>query len=424
MKRPPGPRHFLFSRISALMVLLIGLSRDPAFAAEIAWMRLLLPDSAPLTWRVGQAAPARPEGFPLEPSAVFSYTALRPGLNLDDPELDVRARRFQRTLEECGRFTRAAVYVVQAGPEGESRGVVAEVEPRGVPGFSGGAVYAGLELPLVGGRRAALNINAGANQNGVSYRDDALFGLPAVFDASLMYANNLMESEPLSIHRLEARIGAGPRLGPLGSLTAGTRAVLYTRNGAPETPLLALDAAFSGTLLGIGRPILDSSWKASASYYPQSGAVKASALGSFRAKSAPGSGPGTIGITLTGGAGWSSGGLEDCELFDLGQGALAIRGPDGEAARAERFVLGGAEADFQAIRVVSSGILRIDAGPFAFAEAARTESLGSRAVLFGAGGGIRLYFNPPVSVRMDLGFAAGLDGSGAFLFSVTSKALL
>ncbi len=428
MKRArPGGRFPFPTGLFLALCYLCSLPRS-AGASEIAWMRILAAGAEPLTWRAGEPMPDRPGGFPLEPSAVFSYANLSPGRDMDDSELDRTARRFERALSECGRFARAAVYVLETGPGGLRRGVVAEVEPQTIPGFTGGPAYATLEIPLVAGRRAALGIAAGANRDGVSYRDDVFLGLPLVLEASLAYSNDRMEEGPASTHTVEVRAGAGPRLGPLADLVFRTRSRFRREEGHFDPPLWALDAVLAGTTLGLGRPILDSRWKAEASFYPQSGEAKASVLASLRAGPGFGGKPGAAGLTLRGAAGWSGGGLDGGELFDLQAGDLqagspSVRGPEGKDAQVPAFVLWGVEAECSILGFSLSSWLRLDAGPFVFAETAFTGSRGHGERLFGYGGGLRIYLNPPVNIRIDLGYAAGSRGPGVFILSVTSKPL-
>lgn len=120
----PRPRLFsLLTRGFLVTALVLGGLSPAAWASEIDWLRILVDQADPLTWRSGESMPSRPKGFPLEPSAVFSYTTLAPGQELDDSELARRARGFERALLECGRFSRAAVYIVEAGPEGAGGGL-------------------------------------------------------------------------------------------------------------------------------------------------------------------------------------------------------------------------------------------------------------------------------------------------------------
>ena len=206
----------------AFSALAAAADESPA-AVGVEWIRVLSGDGEPATWRRGEPYPARPDGAPLAPEAVLSYSPLRPGDAMGESELAAKAQLWERTLEVSGRFSKATVFVVELESDPSQRGIVVEAQALDAPIFGGGAAYGSMILPLVSGRRTSLSVAAGANKASAEYRDDSLGDLPLVLDGRLSYDNDLLDSLSFSGNRLSGGIGIGPRLSPLCSLIAGIR---------------------------------------------------------------------------------------------------------------------------------------------------------------------------------------------------------
>jgi hypothetical protein len=384
---------------------------------ELAWLRVLCGEEA-VTWRRLSAPPARPEGFPLDPAAVLSYTDLSPGDSLSEAELEARAATWDRALAESRRFSRSSVLVVEVGEEGSRRGLIAEVETGAVPIFGGGNAYAAATLPLVGGRRASLALEAGADRATVAYRDFGAWGLPLVLEAGLGYRNDLPTEGRFVGHRLAPAFGLGPRLGRFGALLLRARAELALGGGAPYSALAAALELRGLDLVGVER--FDGSLSLSVDSYPGSSALRYSAEARLELAR------GAATIALEAGAGLSSGPLDSRELFDLAAGSLAyLRGPEAGTEGLHSFALGRLELDLAAYRRRAATWLELAIGPFAFAELALAplvgDSPGGAIALGGSGGGLRLRLGPPVGIIADLGYAFGSRASRGLVLSIISK---
>lgn len=386
-------------------------------AAELSWIRVLAGDAAPTTWRSGEPMPSRVDGSRIDPRAVLSYTSLKPGLDLDDGELAERAVKFERALAECGRFGRAAVYVVEAGELGDARGLVAEVEENPVPGFGGGAAYGSVRFALLHGARADLEIAAGPNKAGLWYSNGYARGTPLIAEAYAAYSNDLLEDGPLSSHEAGAGAAIGLRLGPLAGVVAGPRVSAALDAEGEIEAVTAVDIDLFALSLGAGPLPLDLEAMAQASYYPASSSVRALSVASLRVGARASPGGGVVSLVAATGAGWSSGGVPESEYFEFPDGPASLRGPDFDMT-VGAFALGSLEAEAKAAEAALLPWLRASAGPFAFVDAAVEPSGGLR---YGAGGGVRICLGSPVGVTVDLGYAVGGSGSGCLVFSVASS---
>lgn len=406
-------------RLSApvLTFLLLG-SCLPAFAVQVAWVRILSGDSDSVTWRQGESWPARPDGFPFAPSAVLSYATLSPGDTMAEAELDERARTWARELDESRRFSRSSVLVAELDDGSDRRGVIVEAETGATPIFDGGPAYASAALPLLDDRRTTLTVEAGPNLGSVAYRDEALRDAALVMDASLGYANDLLETGSFSGNRLSGSIGLGPRIGPVSDV------IFRARAGSPigddaggYRPFVALEGALElggFSLLGIER--LDGSLIALGDAYPGSSAHRYEAASSLLY----GFGPATL--SFAAGAGLSAGALDPSELFDLRSGNVFLRGPEPHPDSVEEFAIGRVDVDYTPFRLPLASWFPLFVGPFAFCEAAFVpiDVVAAPRLEGAAGAGLRLKLGPPVGVTVDLGYALSDRGVGALVISVFS----
>lgn len=399
-------------RLIPLIAILV-VAGGGARAEELAWLRILSGSADPVTWQSGEKWPSRPSDFPFFPSAVLSYAPFAPGDSMPIDALRSKARDWERSLQESGRFAKASVFLTE--PSGDGRlGAIAEVEPLELPlAFDGGAAYGVATFPLAAGRRAALSLVAGANKDAIGYRDEALGDHPLVLEAGAAYDNDLLETGKFDGNRLSALFGLGPRIGPLGSLTARIRGVLPLDAG--EAGLLAVEGSLDFARLALfGAEGLDGFLDAVGSAYLGSTALRGAVSSELRLIE------GDVKLEVFADGGLASAGIDTRERFDLGSGGFALEGPEGEGACASRLLLGRFEFGYSFLHLPAASWFALSAGPFAFAEAA----LGDSAIPYsGCGLGLRLVFGPPVGITADMGYAFGGDGSRGLVLSVTSERL-
>ena len=407
-------------RAFALLFLCSGL---PAPCVEVAWVRILSGDAEPVIWKSGEGWPARPSGFPFAPSAVLSYATISPGDAMTEADLEERARTWERELDESGRFSRSSVMVAELGDGTDSRGIVVEVETGATPLFGGGEAYVSAALPLLDGRRTTLGVQAGPNLGSIAFRDEVLEDMPLVFDSSLAYANDLLETGGFSGNRLSCSIGFGPRLGPVSDILVRARAGLPLGDLAGEyAPFVAVEGALElGGFSLAGIEGLDGALIALGDAYPGSSARRLEAESNLRLSLGPAT------ISLTAGAGLSSGSLDPSELFDLRSGNVFLRGPEPYPGPVDEFSLGRVDVDCTALKLTVAPWFPLFLGPFVFCEAAFSPLVfgGSTPRLSGAAGaGFRLRLGPPVGVTVDIGYAFSDQGVGALVIAVLSQNLL
>lgn len=324
--------------------------------------------------------------------------------------LRFKARDWERSLQESGRFSKATVFLTEPNDEGKL-GAIAEVEPLDLPVlFDGGAAYGEATFPLASGRRAALSLTAGVNKASIAYRDEVLRDHPLVLEAGAAYDNDLLENGRLEGNRLSTYFGLGPRLGPLGSVTVRARGLLPLDPGAAG--LLAVEGSLDLAGLGLfGAEGLDGFFNAVGSAYPGSTALRGVVSSELRLIE------GDATLKAWAQAALASAGIDERERFDLDSGDFALEGPEGKGASESRLVLGRFELGYSLVRIPAASWFTLAAGPFAFAEAA----LGDSAFPFtGAALGVRLAFGPPVGITADIGYAFGNDGSRGLVLSVIS----
>jgi hypothetical protein len=408
-------------RIGSLCLLLLCLSALPATGVELAWIRLIVGEAEPLVWREAGAWPARPADFPFAPSAVLSFASFEPGDRLSGLELEKKASRWERALEDSGYFSRAAVYVVEIEGEAEVRGVIAEVTLGTSPGFGGGSAYASIRLPLAGGQRSTLSAQAGANRVGLGYRSDTLGDARFVLSSGLSYDNDLLSKGGFVGNRISATAGIGPRLGPLADLLVQARCSLPLDEEAGTSILTAIDGVLECSEYSLfGLSDLDLSASAMVSAYPCSSGLRLMAASRLR------QGLGPVGISLVSGLGLSWGALDSRELFPLGSGSLELLGPEGSRSPVADTAVARLEASFQGPRLRLASWLSALLGPFVFAEAglvgsrADTLFVAEGSSLAGAGGGFRLFLGSPVGLAIDLGYGFDRSLKGGLVFEVRS----
>jgi len=400
----------------AFCALAAAADESPA-AVSVEWIRVLSGEGEPATWRRGEPYPARPDGALFAPEAVLSYSPLRPGDAMDKSELAAKARLWERTLEVSGRFSKATVFVVELESDPSQRGIVVEAQALDVPIFGGGAAYGSMILPLVSGRRTSLSVAAGANKASAEYRDDSLGDLPLVLDGRLSYDNDLLDSLSFSGNRLSGGIGIGPRLSPLCSLIAGIRGGLPLGAAGGSSGYWAIFSDFDYARLWLfGVRGLALSLFAEASDFPSSAALKLESTARLDARLGP------IAFTALAACGFSRGGLDERELFDLESGRFALSGPEGAGMKASRFEGARLDCGAQLIHFSLASWLTLSLGPSAFGEAIRADD--SQELLAAVGGGLRMTLSLPVGLNIDLGYAAAQDGRGGFVFKVEASPLL
>jgi hypothetical protein len=405
-----------------LCALALVLASLPALCAaegkvELVWIRLLSGEAEPAVWRAGEAYPERKAESAIAPSALLSYSPLKPGDALSETELAAKAELWERSLAESGRFSKASVFVVESEGDPGKRGVIVEAEPLDSPLFGGGAAYASMALPLLGGRRASLAMAAGANTASLAYRDDAFRELPLVLEASASYDNDLIESGSFSGNRLSGDFGIGPRLGPLCSLVAGIRGCLPFDEVQGSSPYLALDARleYSRPML-FGLPWLGLAFSSIATDYPLSGALRLAARSRLSAKL------GASELSCDSGLGLSTGSLDLRERFDLERGGFALKGPAGSSETARRIGLGRFDWCAPLFSLPLATWLTVSLGPFAFGEIAFVDDdTQARAA---AGTGLRLMLGAPINLGLDLGYAFDQGGAGGIVFDLSSASFL
>jgi hypothetical protein len=399
-------------RSTSALALLILCSSLPAFCVELVWVRILSGDCDAVVWRPGVAWPSRPDSFPFEPSAVLSFATVAPGDSLPEARLEAKARLWERSLAESGRFSRATVLVTEAADDPDSRGLIVEAEAGAVPVFDGGAAYASMALPLAGGRRATVAMEGGANRASLAYRDEVFRDRPVVLEGRIIYENDLIETGTFVNNRLSAGLGFGPRLGPLGDVLFRVRGKLPLDNGAGV--LLALDAELELTGLSFfGIEGLDGSLESLGSVYPGSTALRLEAESGLRLKL------GAWAFACDAGLGLSSGALDSGELFRLDAGNLMLRGPEGWDRRTTGIRFARLDVRVAVLDCRLASWLSATLGPFAFAEAAKADDY--QGQLEGIGGGLTMSFGSPVGVTVDLGYSLDASGEGALVFSASSK---
>jgi hypothetical protein len=376
-------------------------------------VRVLAEGVDPVSWKPGAAWPERPADFPFAPSAVLSYATIVPGQAFGDEIISRRARAWERELLDSGRFSLARVYVVELEPDEENRcGIIVEAAPPDAPWFFGGAAYASITLPLLGGRRTILGIEAGANRAGIYYRDDALADRPLVLVSWLRYDNDLIETGAFSNNRAEAGLGLGPRLGNLGDVLARARCLVPLEEGG-GSPLIATDAVielYLANLMGCEGLCLVAS--ATGSAYPGHSALRLIAEPELSYER----GPFNLECSLFYGRSFDS--LDPREFFQLGSEGLGLRGPESQGEAEESAKSLRLEGDAAAVRWSFGSWLPASLGPFAFIEAAIADSSDPIAAV---GGGIRLRLGAPVGLWCDLGYAIGKDGAGCIVFNVSTR---
>jgi hypothetical protein len=404
----------------ALCFLCLLLATLPAAALEVAWVRVLADEAEPLLWMPGTPWPGRPAGFSYAPSAVLSYASFFPGDDMSATELESRSRAWERSLEESGRFTRASVYIVEIDGSPDARGAIIEAASGATPCFDGGAAYASMTLPLVGGKRASLAMEAGANRAAVFYRDDAFCDLPIVLATGLRYDNDLLETGLFAGNRLSGSLGLGPRLGPLGDLLLRGRCAFPLDDSAGA--LVSVDVVLELSALSLfDLRGLDFSFSASGSAYPGTSALR------FLAGSVLQLALGRWDLSCEAGLGLSAGELDSRELFAMDSGELELRGPEGDDRDVSDAAIIRLEGGLEALRWNFASWLSASLGPFAFAEAALVaptallDWASAAETIGGLGGGLRLKLGSPIGLTVDLGYSVDRVGEGSLVFSATSR---
>ncbi len=235
-----------------------------------------------------------------------------------------------------------------------------------------------------------------------------------MLEAGAAYDNDLLETGKFDGNRLSALFGLGPRIGPLGSLTARVRGVLPLDAG--EAGLLAVEGSLDFARLALfGAEGLDGFLDAVGSAYLGSTALRGAVSSELRLIA------GNAKLKVFALAGSPGPESTTRERFDLGSGDFALEGPEGEGACAPRLLLGRLEFGYPFVRLPAASWFELSTGPFAFAEAA----LGDSVIPYsGCGLGVRLVFGPPVGITADIGYAFGGDGSRGLVLSVISDRLL
>ena len=409
-------------RRALIAIIALALVSATALHAEggtvkLAWIRILAGEAEPAVWRAGEAWPPREADAPFAPSAVLSYSTLRPGDTLAETELAARALSWERALEASGRFSKAAVFVVELPDDPQKRGAIVEASPLDVPLFGGGSAYASMDLPLFGARRSSLSMIAGANKDAVEYRDDTFRDLPFVLDSRLEYDNDLIEKSSFVGNRVTGSFGLGPRLGPLCSLVLSARGCVPFDSVQGSSAFIAIDAD-----LEYERPSLfdlkglDLSLSTTLSAYPGSSALRLEAQSSLTVPL------GETCLACEAGVGISSGALDSTELFDLHGGPLFLLGPEGYDKEASEVELARLDYGAPILHAPIASWLEMSLGPFAFTELARSNT--DSSLLAGAGGGLRLKLGSPVNLTMDFGYAIDQDSVSGFVFDAAALTYL
>ena len=412
-------RHDRRALIAIIALALVSATalRAEGRQVELAWIRILAGEAEPAVWRAGEEWPARAADAPFAPSAVLSYSALRPGDTLAETELVAKALSWERSLEASGRFSKAAVFVIELPDYPQKRGVIVEASPLDAPLFGGGSAYASMDLPLFGGRRTSLAMIAGANKDAVEYRDDAFRDLPLVLDSRLEYDNDLIDKDSFVGNRMTGSFGLGPRLGPLCSLVLSARGCVPFDSVQDSSAFIAIDAD-----LEYERPSLfdlkgfDLSLSTTLSAYPGSSALRLEAQSSLTVPL------GETNLECEAGAGLSSGALDSTEFFDLHGGPLFLLGPEGYDKEASEVELARLDYGAPILHAPIASWLEMSLGPFAFAELARSNT--DSGLLAGAGGGLRLKLGSPVNLTMDFGYAIDQDNVSGFVLNAAALTYL
>jgi hypothetical protein len=387
-------------------------------------------------WKDGGSMPARAEGGYTEPSTVAMFLGVRPGEEMSADDLERQRTRAEERLLECGYFFTAQVLVVPSSVRADGRMLVAKVREGFLWRFGGGAYYASIGMENVFGAAKSWTAYAGYDRNGISWRDDAVFGGPFGYEAGLFYLNALGTGF-LDYHRFLLSLSAGVRVLPdlVLSLKSPVSCRLFLPAGSPAMAL------FAETADGW-------EWAPEAAYSWKTTMHPAGTRLSL-------SGEGSAGITLcsTGAACWraegggrlglelwpalhlgASGGaaipiaraLPVFSLFDLaGTPDRSIRaGYAGEELLSAAYVMARAELRFPLPRIPLGSLFSVVLAPFLFGDAAlaQASSGGAFRDFEGFGLGTRIELDNPVFAYFSLSYGWNPMGSGRFCFSAASSA--
>ncbi|MDC7127232.1 MAG: hypothetical protein PQJ46_16840 [Spirochaetales bacterium] len=169
-------------------------------------------DNARYTW--DESFPEDKEDVRISPKAVFSFTELKPGIEISEQKLEKKVKIFETRLNESGLFYTASVNIIPPKRNPQKRTIVVKVMTGFFLRFGGGNAYGYLGNMVTGGRRAEWGITAGANFAGINFVLRNAFNHGIYLNPYIYYKNHLLRSSDLKYHKFRAGSDFGKYLTP------------------------------------------------------------------------------------------------------------------------------------------------------------------------------------------------------------------
>jgi len=119
------------------------------------------------------------------PETIISFLSVYPGKTGKPEDIERWCRESELRLQNSGYVYTASVQIIPPRKNPDERTIYVSVSPGFFWRFGGGNAYGVFGKDCIGGKRASFRIYAGWNQNGMSYTNSHIAGLPLVAGASL-----------------------------------------------------------------------------------------------------------------------------------------------------------------------------------------------------------------------------------------------
>lgn len=299
----------------------------------------------------------------LSPSALLTWTGLRPGNTMTQNDFEREVLRTERRLSDSGLFYSVSVRVAPPIRKPSERTVVITVSDGFSHRFSGGNAYVMYGRKALGGNRAAAFAYAGWNLLGFEYVHENLGNRGYTLEASVFSRDYLPsrcgvdDTEP----RNDLSVRAGKFLSPDVTIAFGPGLVAVATTYDSEWSFLPFcEAVLRADRLGFAPAWAKWTLDSRAAWFPLDGAWKTRSTGTFTAVLAGDSRKAegnkrSLELFLSASAGWMS---EDAPS------AIAFRLYD-EEALSVRSGYANEELTLQSYALASTE-LRLDLGTFGF----------------------------------------------------------
>ena len=372
------------------------------------------------------SAPDKTENPVISVETVLSYTGLKPGKRISAQGFEREILHTKKRLEGSGLFYGVEVYAAPPARYPDRRTVVIKVQPGMRYRYMGGPAFASFGMLALGGGRNALYLDAGYNRGRISYTDANVSGKPYIASVEALYANAALDRPfDKAEHKASFSVGAGCRINP--DVTFKTRLSQNVRTAADDTgnrdtqwwtsvsPSLSWDFRsekfIEGNCTGTANVFMPNNAKSADTGENPSYLVTSENSAEFNFN--------PLSLRQSADLFWALSMLPQGERIAP---ETFVRIPvDGESGESSSWAFAKSEIDLCVYRKSFMQIFQLQGDFVAFHDIAAEAPAGSHPenirLTPGFGAGIRIRFDVPVFITLNLSYAWDYDGNTRFYIS-------